>query len=130
MQTTIQHFKINIPADNAEYPLTDAKLDPRSKKVIGFWIVSKRIDQVDLRGTFKMEIDGKEVFPEGTDTKILTTNAMVPVKDKMYLFKNSAGALTPLDAGSHLLNIRYKSSNNALAAFAAHDVTFSFILES
>lgn len=130
MPINIQHFTISIPTDNQEYRASDLKIDPRAKKVIGFGIFSKRIDQVDLRGTFQLEIDGKEIFPKETDTKMFTTNAMVPVSEKIFTFKDSEGKLAPIDAGSHLLNILYKSSDNVLSAFVAHDVKFTFILES
>lgn len=130
MSTIISHYKINIPTDNLEYPAKDLKLDQRAKKVIGLGIFSKRMDQVDLRGTFQLEIDGKEIFPKDTDTKMFTTNAAVPVSEKMYIFKDSDGKLAPIDAGSKLLNIIYKSTTNALAAFVPHDVTFTLILES
>ena len=126
----IQHFKINIPADNDDYDNNDLKFRQEVEKVVGFALMSKRMDQVDLRGTFYLEINGKEVFPKETDAKLFTTNASVKVMDKFYIFKDSKGNDTPLDAGDQTLKIRYRSDNNALVAFAAHDVQFSFMLVS
>ena len=77
-----------------------------------------------------MEIDGREVFPKETDAKLFTTNASVKVMDKFYNFRDSKGIATPLDAGDQTLKIRYRSDNNALVAFAAHDVQFSFMMKT
>lgn len=119
-----QNFKINIPTDDTEFSPTGLKFDQRSGNILAFGIFSKRIDQVDLRGIFKMEIDGKEIFPDDTDTKMFSTNASVPVEKKMYKFSE------PIEAGNLELRLKYKSTNNALTPFVAHDVTYTFMIET
>lgn len=124
-----QNVRLNITADNTTYDNTNTdilknlKFSKRASKVLGLAVMSKQLAQLDLRGTFKMDISGKEIFPDNTDTKLFTTNASVPVEGKFFMFKE------PLPVGNSEITLEYKSTNNILLVFAAHDVQFTFMLE-
>lgn len=128
-KTIFQNVKFNVPTDDTTYDSTNTdilknlKFVRRAHKIIGFAIFSKQLEQVDLRGTFKMDISGNEVFPDNTDSKMFTVNASVPVEGKFFKFKE------PYPVGNYELNIEYTSTNNILTAFVAHDVTFCFMIE-
>lgn len=116
------NVKLNVTADNAIYETNNITLPPDTKEIVAIGLFSKRLDQVDLRGSFKLKLGGTDVFDTETDAKILTTNASVPVKDKLLTFPK------PMDVGNRQVELMYKSSNNDLLPFAAHDVTLVLLI--
>ncbi len=122
MKIIYQNIKISVTTDNTTYRLDSAVIDSRAKEVLGLGIFSKRLDQVDLRGSLKLDLGGNPVFPENTDTKMFTTNASVPVKDKFFMFHS------PIPVGNAAVDWTYNCKPNALQAFVAHDVTLVLIL--
>jgi hypothetical protein len=122
MKIIYQNIKINIAADNSTVTENTAVIDKKGQEVLGLAIFSKRLDQVDLRGSFRLDLGGQPIFPENTDTKMLTTNASVPVKEKFYMFPE------PIAVGNSAIDWRYKCDANALVPFVAHDVTLVLML--
>jgi hypothetical protein len=122
MKIIYQNIKASIVADDTTVRQNTAVIDSRAKEILGLGIFSKRLDQVDLRGSFKLDLGGSPVFPENTDAKMFTTNASVPVKDKFFMFHE------PLAVGNAAVDWLYNCKANALQAFVAHDVTLVLIL--
>ncbi len=130
-QIIYQNFSTAIAADSAtEVDAGDLKFDNRSGKILAFMLTSKLLNQLWLRGSFRMFISGREIFPTGTPAKMFVINSSTPLEGRWYYFRDSEGKLDPLDAGDLSMQLKLLSTNNALEAFAAYDFTFTFKIET
>lgn len=125
------HFTTQIVADSAvEVDAGDLKFDNRTGKILGVMLHSSRLDQLWLRGSFRMTISGIEIFPIRTPSKMFVVNSSAALKDRFYMFNDSKGNPAPVESGDLTLALKLLSTNNALQAFAAYDFTFSFMIET
>jgi len=92
------------------------ELDKTVKTISGIVLTSDREDLLFFRGEQKVEINGKEYFPEDYESKLLMTSLNVPVNNRYYDLKNA-------EPGNGIINFGYTDHNHAQAPFTPYRVS-------
>ncbi len=92
------------------------ELDKTVKTITGLVVTSDREDLMFFRGEQKIDINGKEIFSEDYESKLLMTSLNVAINSKYMDMKN-------LDPGNGIINVSYTDHNHALAAFVPYRMT-------
>ena len=100
----------------------DFKLDKTAEKVRAVLLTSDRDDLMFYRGTIKMDINGKEVFPEGFEARLLQTGLNVPPGDRYRRIDRNPG--------NGVIHVAYTDTNNTLASFSAYRVSLHLEVET
>lgn len=92
------------------------ELDKTVKMISGLMITSDREDLMFFRGEQKIEINGKEYFPEGYESKLLMVSLNVAPNDRYYEMKN-------VEPGNGIINFSYTDRNHLQAPFIPYRVS-------
>jgi hypothetical protein len=92
------------------------ELEKTAKRITGLVLTSDREDLMFFRGEQKVEINGKEYFPEDYESKLLMTSLNVPTNNRFYDLKNA-------ETGSGIINLSYKDHNHLQAPFTPYRVS-------
>jgi hypothetical protein len=110
-----KRFDIEIPEANNAYSKT-FDLDKNIISIHGILFTSDRDDLIYYRGSNKVEINRRELFPEGYETKLLMTGLNVSPNDRFY----NLGGIPP---GNGKLKIDYRDYPDERLVFAAYRVS-------
>lgn len=115
MGTIRKRFDINV--QEADTTVSEKfELDKTATTISGIVITSDREDLLFFRGEQKVEINGKEYFPEDYESKLLMTSLNVPTNNRYYDFKNA-------EPGNGIINFAYTDHNHAQAPFTPYRVS-------
>ena len=115
MGTVRKRFDINVIQEGST--LTDKfELDKTTKHITGIVITSDREDLLFYRGTQKIEINGKEHFPEGYETKLLMTSLNIPQDFRYYNMKNT-------EPGNGIITFSYTDNKHTQLGFMPYRVS-------
>jgi hypothetical protein len=94
------------------------ELDKTVKTISGIVLTSDREDLMFFRGEQKIDVNGKEIFSENYESKLLMTSLNVAINSKYMDMKN-------LDPGNGIINVSYTDHNHVLAAFVPYRMTLN-----
>lgn len=110
-----ERFDILVIAENQTYK-AEFELDKNAKILLGISITSNREDLLYHRGSHRMQLSDKELFPEGFEAKLLMSGLNVPPDQRMV-------TLGELPTGNATIDISYKDTASPLTAFEAYRVS-------
>ena len=115
MNTIRKRFNIKI---NEEGKTVSEKfeLDKTVKSILGIVFTSDREDLLFYRGTQKVEINGKEYFPDDYESKLLMMSLNIPPD---YRFKDMKKA----EPGNGIIQLVYTDNKHPRIAFESYRVS-------
>lgn len=115
MGTIRKRFDIKIQ-DQGKTVSEKFELDKTVKTISGVVITSDREDLLFFRGEQKIEINGKEYFPENYESKLLMTSLSVANNNRYYDLKNA-------EPGNGIVTLIYTDHNHLQAPFVPYRVS-------
>ena len=116
-----KRFDVQIGASN-ETVKADFRLDKTAEKVIAVLLTSDRDDMMFYRGTIRLDINGKEVFPEGFEAKLLQTGLNVNPGDRYRIVDRLPG--------NGVIHFEYTDTVHSLAPFVGYRVSINLQVET
>lgn len=92
------------------------ELDKTAKSILGIVVTSDREDLVFYRGTQKIEINGKEHFPEDYESKLLMMSLNIPPDYRYKDMKNT-------EPGNGIITFTYTDIKHPLLRFEPYRVS-------
>jgi hypothetical protein len=111
----IFEFQVGVSGESDNI---DLKLDDRTEKVTGVLLSSDRLNQIYARGRIKLDLNGREVYPENFPARQLISNIATPPDQRF-----NRADWSDLEVGNKKLTGRYTDVNSGVVAFAAYTVT-------
>lgn len=97
-------------------------LDKNIRLVTGLLMSASDPRGLFFRGSQRIEIDGKELFPEGYESKLLMSGISVPPNQRFF-------DIGDVPSGNAEVKIQYRDENNDNAGFAPYKVTLTLKCE-
>lgn len=97
-------------------------LDKNIKLVTGLLMSANDPRTLFFRGSQRIEIDGKELFPEGYESKLLMSGISVPPNQRFF-------EIGDILAGNGEVKIQFKDESNDNAGFAPYKVMLTLKCE-
>jgi hypothetical protein len=110
-----ERFDILVTAENQTFK-AEFELDKSAKFLLGISITSNREDLLYHRGSHRMQLSDKELFPEGFEAKLLMAGLNVAPDQRMV-------TLGELPSGNATLDVSYKDTPSSLTTFEPYRVT-------
>lgn len=110
-----ERFDIDITTANNTFKGA-FELDKNAKFLLAIAITSDREDLMYYRGSQKIAVNDKELFPEKFESKMLQSGLNVPPDNRMV----SVGTIP---TGNGKIDVSYKDSNHVLAKFAPYRIS-------
>ncbi len=117
-----ERFDLKVTEPNQTFKV-EFELDKNANFVIGLAITSDRDDLLFYRGTQKIQLNDKELFPENFESRLLMSGINVSPNDRMI-------KVGTLDAGNGRLEILFRDQEHTNAKFIPYRVsvyTFSIV---
>lgn len=111
-----ERFDLIITAEGEHYKAEFA-LDKSAKYLLGISVTADRDDLLFHRGSNRIYLNEKELFPEGFESKLLMAGLNVPPDQRMI-------TLGELPTGNGMLDVNFKDSAHPLVAFVPYRVSF------
>ena len=92
------------------------ELDKNITCIHGMLITTSRDDLMYYRGTQKVEVNNREIFPEDYETKLLMSGINVPPNNRYY----DVGELPP---GNFKVKVEYRDVENTMVGFEPYRVS-------
>jgi hypothetical protein len=92
------------------------EVDKHVKKIIGIAISSDFDDKLYFRGTQKITVSEKEIYPEGYESKMLLQGLNVPVNQRIILLGEE------LDPGNRKVELEVTDVEHPSMGFSAYRV--------
>ena len=105
--------KVTAPLQSVK---DSVEVDRHVKKIIGIAISSDYDDRLYFRGTQKITIAEKEIYPEGYESKMLMQGLNVPVNERIISLGEE------IDPGNRKVELEYVDSEHPSAAFTPYRV--------
>lgn len=115
MGTIRPRFNIKITEEDKTFS-EKFELDKNVKSITGIVITSDREDLLFHRGTQKIVINGKELFSDDYESKLLMMSLNVPADSRYKSLKN-------VEPGNGLINFSYVDSRHPKAEFEPYRVS-------
>lgn len=103
---------INITAANQTVK-DSFEVDKHVSKIIGIAFTTNNDSMPYYRGTQRISINEKEIYPEGYESKLLMQGINVPVNERIIDFNGEE-----LDPGNRKVELEYKDEDHPLIPFA------------
>lgn len=110
-----ERFDLRITTENGTTK-GEFELDHNANYLLGIGITSDQEEQMFYRGSQKIQINDKELFPENFETKLLMCGLNVPPDQRMI-------TVGEIETGNGKLEIWYKDSPSAHQEFEPYRVT-------
>lgn len=110
-----ERFDILVTAENQTYK-AEFELDKSAKFLLGISVTSNREDLLFHRGSHRMQLSDKELFPEGFESKLLMAGLNVAPDQRMV-------TLGELPTGNATLDVSFKDTASPIALFEQYRVT-------
>ncbi|WP_276977835.1 hypothetical protein [Flavobacterium filum] len=92
------------------------EVDKHAARIIGIAISSNFDEQLYHRGTQRISINEKEIYPEGYESKMLMQGLNIKVNDRIIELGEE------VQIGNRKVEIEYTDTNHPLAAFSPYRV--------
>lgn len=92
------------------------EVDKHASKIIGIAFTTNNDSMPYFRGSQKISINEKEIYPEGYESKLLMQGFNVPVNERIISFGEE------LEPGNRKVEIEYKDEDHPSVAFSAYKV--------
>ena len=92
------------------------EVDKHVSKIIGIAISSNYDEHLYFRGSVKITVTEKEIYPEGYEAKMLLQGWSVPVNDRIIKLGEE------LDPGNRKVELEYKDNDHSSATFQPYSV--------
>jgi len=119
-----ERFDIDVTSANKTFKAS-FELDKNAFQLLGISITSNRDDLLFYRGSQKIQMNDKELFPEGFESKLLMSGLNVAPDARMI-------TLDKFPCGNGIMDVWFTDLNHALAPFVAYRVsiyTFCIVKE-
>ena len=93
------------------------EVDKHASKIIGIGITSDYIEKMYHRGSQRILINEKEIYPENYESKLLMQGLNVAVNDRMITLGEE------LEPGNRKVELDYKDTNHPYAPFVPYRVS-------
>lgn len=107
---------VNVTAANQIFK-ESFDVDKHVSKIIGIAFSTNNDSMPYYRGSQKISINEKEIYPEGYESKILQHGFNVPVNERMITFNGEE-----LDPGNRRVEIEYKDEDHPIVPFTPYRV--------
>lgn len=111
-----KRFDVQVTASGTTVK-EDFRLDKTAVKVVAVLLTSDRDDMMFYRGSIRLDINGKEVFPEGFEAKLLQTGLNVTPGERYRIIDRLPG--------NGVIHFAYTDTVHALAVFVAYRVSIN-----
>jgi hypothetical protein len=92
-------------------------LDKSAQYLLGISVTSDRDDLLFYRGSNRIYLNEKELFPDGFESKLLMAGLNVAPDHRMI-------TLGELPTGNGMLDVNFKDTSDSTSVFAPYRVTF------
>lgn len=106
---------VKVTAANATFKDT-FEVDKHASKIIGISITSDYNDKMYHRGSQRIVINEKEIYPEDYESKELMQGLNVPVNERMIKLGEE------IEPGNRKVELDYKDTNHPYASFIPYRV--------
>ena len=106
---------INVTVASQAYK-SSFEVDKHASKIIGISISSTFDDRMFYRGSQKLTINEKEIYPEGYESKMIMQGLNVAVNDRII---DLGEEMLP---GNRKVEIEYRDTNHVSSAFTPYRV--------
>lgn len=113
-----ERFDIEVTA-SGETVKGEWELDRHADVTFGVAITSDSEEMIYYRGSQKMQINDRELFPEDFESKLLMTGLSVAPNQRMAKVGN-------VETGNKRVEVWYKDQNHPKAPFSPYRVSFYF----
>lgn len=110
-----ERFDLTISAANQVFK-GDFELDKNASLLIGIALTSDRDDLLFYRGSQKIQINDRELFPEGFESKLLMSGINVSPNQRMV-------KVGMVQVGNGKLEINFKDTDHPSAVFQEYRVS-------
>jgi len=110
-----ERFDVLITSANQTFR-AEFELDKNANYLLGIAITSDRDDLVFYRGSQKILVNDKELFPEDFESKLLLTGLNVNPNKRIV-------EVGEIETGNGRIDLIYKDSNHTLAPFTPYRFT-------
>lgn len=117
-----ERFDLQINSEGERVKKT-FELDKHSDIVLGVQITSDREDLLFYRGTQKVQINDKELFPEEFESKLLMTGLNVAPDKRMI-------TIGEIQAGNGRIEIYFEDKSHPETEFIPYRVSYYFFSKS
>jgi len=113
-----ERFDLQITAAN-ETKKGEFELDKNADILFGVAITSDNEELLFYRGSQKMQVNDKELFPEDFESKLLMTGLCVSPNNRMI-------KVGMVKSGNGMVEVWFKDTNHPKTKFSPYRVTFYF----
>lgn len=92
------------------------EVDKHAAKIIGIAFTTNNDTMPYYRGSQKISINDKEVYPEGYESKLLMQGINVPVNERIISLGEE------LEPGNRKVEIEYRDENHPAVAFSIYKI--------
>lgn len=110
-----ERFDILVTSENTTFK-AEFELDKNAKFLLGISVTSDYEELLYNRGSHRMQLSDKELFPENFEAKLLMAGLNVAPDQRMV-------TLGELPTGNATLDVIYKDTASALTGFVPYRVT-------
>lgn len=120
--TKVRYREVQLQIANAgEMKSIQYEVDNDIKRIIAVQVIASRPDLAWYRGSFRVDLDNKELFPDDTPAKLfMAGNECAPHNRFTVVDRN---------AGSGNIKLRYQDTNHASTTFATYTVSLMLMCE-
>lgn len=111
-----ERFDLKVTAPNQIFK-AEFELDKNANFVIGLAITSDRDDLLFYRGSQKIQLNDKELFPEDFESRLLMSGINVSPNNRMI-------KVGELDTGNGRIEVWFKDQDHSNVKFTPYRVTF------
>jgi hypothetical protein len=113
-----ERFDIEVTASGETFK-GEWELDRHADVVFGVAVTSDSEEMVYYRGSQKMQVNDRELFPEDFESKLLMSGLSVAPNQRMAKVGN-------VETGNKRVEVWYKDQNHPKAPFSPYRVSFYF----
>ncbi len=106
---------VNVTSANTSFK-ERLEVDKHAVKILGIAIASNFDDRIYYRGSQKISINEKEIYPEGYESKMLVNGTNVSVNERMITLGEE------IEVGNRKVEIDYKDTDHPNAPFTPYRV--------
>lgn len=111
-QTVLKRYDLQVTVERGKVQAT-FNLDKDIKFINGLLMSTDREDLMYYRGSQKIEINGKEIFPEGYESKLLMSGLNITPKQRFY-------DMGELPTGNGIIKLSFQDNDSLVAGFGPY----------
>ena len=111
-----ERFDLLVSAEDQNFK-AEFSLDKSAEYLLGISVTSDRDDLLFHRGSNRIYLNEKELFPDGFESKLLMAGLNVAPDQRMI-------TLGELPTGNGMLDVNFKDTSNPSTTFVPYRVTF------